>query len=203
MKRKPLYPLFLAGIGILTFSCNGGQQNKADTKTDDTVIVHIPDTAFYGHLGEGTGMSCLELITEEGDTMVLNKTDEDSGEDGVILGAVANYTDRFAIVTHNDNQSIKVALNMNELEQKWLSEGNPAQGFYLKPNGTAETLEQGRNPYGKWTLCNCRLVMHKNSEHTGENGTPNDTLDILELTPDSLVLQLVGSDTHTTYYHIR
>lgn len=152
MKRKLLYPLFLAGIGILTFSCNGGQQNKADTKTDDTATVHIPDTAFYGHLGEGTGMSCLELITEEGDTMVLNKTDEDSGEDGVILGAVANYTDRFAIVTHNDNQSIKVALNMNELEQRWLSEGNPGTRLLFKTGRHGRDIGTGAEPVRKMGL---------------------------------------------------
>lgn len=203
MKRKTAYPLLLAGICILIFGCTGGQQHKEDVKTDDTTTVHVSDTAFYGHLGEGTGMSCLELITEEGDTMVLNKTDEDSGEDGLMLGAIANYTDRFSVITRNDNQSVKVALNINELEQKWQSKGNKTDGFYLKPDGTAETLPRGENLYDKWTLCNCMLVMHRKGKDTHDTKMENDTLKILELTPDSLVLQHIGSDSSVTYYHIR
>lgn len=204
--KKGLTSYLLPILGISNFlisGCNGNSQTSEYLSADDSVAIHTPDTAFYGHLGEGTGMSCLELITDAGDTLVLNKTDEDSGEDGLILGAIANYTDRFSIVTRNDNQSVMIALNINELEQKWQSGTNQEKGFYLNTDGTAKSLSEGQYKYNKWALSNCQLIMLRESEGTHGSETRNDTLDILELTPDSLVLQKIHSNTSETFYHIQ
>lgn len=149
-----------------------------------------PDSAFYGHLGEGTGMSCLELITDGGDTLALNKTNEKTGEPGRILGEIANYTDQYAITTCDDDQSVNVALNINQLAQrKWQSDTDGRHGFQLEMNGKARPLATGQYKYDQWSLYNCSLILLRESEGIHGAGTRNDTLDILKLTPDSLVLQ--------------
>lgn len=157
---------------------------------NDSVTVYPPDTAFYGHLGEGTGMSSLELITHDGDTLALNKTNEKTGEPGRILGEIANYTDQYAITTCDDNQSVNVALNINQLTQRnWQSDTDKQHGFQLEMNGKARSLSAGTYHYNQWSLYNCKLILLQESEGVHGTATRNDTLDILKLTPDSLILQ--------------
>lgn len=203
MKKYLVYSIVPFGILSFVLGCTGGQQSNDYMETDDSSMIQMPDTALYGHLGEGTGMSCLELITGKGDTIVLNKTDEGSGEYGLILGAIANYTDSFTIVTRNDNQSIKIALNINGLQQKWQSKSDRKKGFHLKSDGTAKALSQGQYKYNKWTLCNCQLIMLRESNGIHGSETRNDTLDILALTSDTLVLQNIHSGSPETFYHVQ
>ena len=178
MRKGLIYPLLsMAVAASLLAGCTGGQQSKDYMEENDSVTVYPPDTAFYGHLGEGTGMSSLELITDDGDTLALNKTNEKTGEPGRILGEIANYTDQYAITTCDDNQSVNVALNINQL------------GFQLEMNGKARSLATGPYKYNQWSLYNCKLILLRESEGVHGAETRNDTLDILKLTPDSLVLQ--------------
>ena len=136
MKKELAFILFTVVIALA--GCMGNRDKGNDYMEEDSIrISNVPDTAFYGHLGDGTGMSCLQLVTNEGDTLVLNKTDEKSGEDGRILGEIANYTDQFAITTRDDNQSISVALNINQLAQSWQSQTDSLHGFSLLPDGKA------------------------------------------------------------------
>ena len=74
MRKGLIYPLLsMAVAASLLAGCTGGQQSKDYMEENDSVTVYPPDTAFYGHLGEGTGMSSLELITDDGDTLALKK----------------------------------------------------------------------------------------------------------------------------------
>ena len=145
MRKGLIYPLLsMAVAASLLAGCTGGQQSKDYMEENDSVTVYPPDTAFYGHLGEGTGMSSLELITDDGDTLALNKTNEKTGEPGRILGEIANYTDQYAITTCDDNQSVNVALNINQLAQrKWQSDTDKQHGFQLEMNGKARSLATG------------------------------------------------------------
>ena len=75
MKKSLIHPLvFMAAAAGLWAGCFDGQQGggQKETGRSETETTVAPDTAFYGHLGEGTGMSCLELVTESGVTLVLN-----------------------------------------------------------------------------------------------------------------------------------
>ncbi len=171
----------MAAAASFLLACTGGKQKPCEEGVKDSIAGALPDTAFYGHLGEGTGMSCLELVTDGGDTLVLNKTDERTGDLGRILGEIANYTDRYAITTCDDNQSVCVALNISQmLQKKWQSDTDRQRGFRLEADGKAYSLS-GKRVYKGWSLCNCDLVL---AQEVG-----NDTLAVLELSPDSLVLQ--------------
>lgn len=193
MKKSLIHPLVLmvAAAGLWA-GCFDGQQDAGQKEAgrSETGTAVAPDTAFYGHLGEGTGMSCLELVTESGDTLVLNKTDERTGDPGRILGEIANYTDRYAVTTRNDGQSVLVALNVSQLVQReWASDADSLHAFRLEADGKAQALPAGKHEDGEWGLYNCQLVLQEGHRLKTEGKTRKDTLDILELTPDSLVLQ--------------
>ena len=95
MKKELAFVLPLAMVALIGCIENGGKASNYMEEEDSVCMSCEPDTAFYGHLGDGTGMSCLQLVTNEGDTLLLNNTDEQSCQDGLILGEIANYTDLF------------------------------------------------------------------------------------------------------------
>ncbi|MCD8318561.1 MAG: lipocalin family protein, partial [Paraprevotella sp.] len=198
------WPSVAIAAGILS-GCWGGQKSKDYMEDQDstTTVVHTPDTAFYGHLGEGTGMSGLELITEDSDTLLLDKTNERTGEDGRILGEIANYTDQFAITTNDDNQCVNVALNISQLAQGWQSASDGQQSFRLSLDGKVKPLSSQQYKYNQWSLCNCELILQKETEGIHGAETRNDTLDILTLSPDSLVLQDIHTRTPEKFYRVK
>ena len=195
MKKSLLFSFVLGMSGLMSVvGCMDGSKNKDYVENEnienDSVVAYPADSAIYGHLGEETGMSCIQLITENGDSLTLNKTDENTGEDGLILGEIANYTDRYAVIVTPDSQSIKTALNVNQLVSNWKSVTDPVGGFRLFLNGKVKTInEQAGFKYNKWELYNCKLVLltEINGQHGAE--TRNDTLEILSLTLDSLTVR--------------
>ena len=188
---------------LLAAGCKGSQ-NGGQTGENDTTVVSVPDTALYGHLGEGTGMSCLELITDSQDTLVLNKTDEQTGEDGLILGEIANYTDRFSVVTDRDTLNIRIALNIDMLtERLWQSTADSRRGFCLKSDGAVETPAGQTDAYRRWTLCNCQLLLHDGDADAAGRTDRCDTMDILSLTRDSLTLRNIHSAQPESFQRIR
>lgn len=86
---------------------------------DTLLVVTMPEDALWGHLGEGTGMSVLEFITDKGDTLFIYKESEFTGEAGFILGSIRNYTDRFCITTTDSGQTLLKAVNVTQLQELW------------------------------------------------------------------------------------
>lgn len=124
--------IFAAVIcGICTMSCSNGNaegtQNTPEnarmgstgTKTDTLLVITMPQDAIWGHLGEATGMSVLEFITDSGDTLYINKESEITGHAGVIYGSVRNYTDRFCITTTDGGSTLMKAVNITEMQDLW------------------------------------------------------------------------------------
>ena len=77
----------------------------------------------------------------------------------------------------------------NSHKGKWQSDTDKQHGFQLEMNGKARSLATGPYKYNQWSLYNCKLILLRESEGVHGAETRNDTLDILKLTPDSLVLQ--------------
>lgn len=124
--------IFAAVIcGICTMSCNNGnaegtqntpgnaRMGSTGTKTDTLLVITMPQDAIWGHLGEATGMSVLEFITDSGDTLYINKGSEITGRAGVIYGSVRNYTDRFCITTTDGGSTLLKAVNITEMQDLW------------------------------------------------------------------------------------
>ena len=91
----------------------------ADNHQDTLLIITMPDSALWGHLGEGTGMSVLQFITDSGDTLYLNKESEYTGHLGTIYVSIRNYTDRFCITTTDNGETLLKAINVTEMQELW------------------------------------------------------------------------------------
>lgn len=199
MKRLSIGWAALTLLAVL-FGCEPpNRRASAPVETGDSVTAPLPDSTLYGHLGESTAMSCLEFITDEGDTLMLNKRSEYTGLYGEILGTVENYTDRFGIVVTDNRQSVGVAINLTQLAHTWHSAEQEGKGFCLKEGGHAEPLTPESPKCSGWRLYNGRLLFYR--QVMGEYGeeTRTDTTRILLLDTDSLVLWDRNNTLHRYY----
>lgn len=87
--------------------------------TDTLLLITMPKDALWGHLGEATGMSVIEFITDSGDTLYLRKESEITGSNGIIYGSIRNYTDRFCITTTDDGETLLKAVNVSQMQELW------------------------------------------------------------------------------------
>ena len=79
----------------------------------------MPKNALWGHLGEATGMSVIEFITDSGDTLYLKKEREITGRSAVIYGSIRNYTDRFCLTTTDGGEALLKAVNVSQMQELW------------------------------------------------------------------------------------
>lgn len=129
--RKTAYIFTALICGMSIGACHNGrtpdeqyqpdtQAKTAHTPTRDTLLViTMPENALWGHLGEGTGMSMLEFITDKGDTLYIKKESEITGKPGVIYGSIRNYTDRFCLTTTDGGETLVKAVNVTEMQELW------------------------------------------------------------------------------------
>ena len=129
--KKTAYILTAAAVLFSLASCHDktqGDENKrysiysiapAGPGVDTLLVITMPDNCIWGHMGEDTGMSVLEFITDDGDTLYINKTNDRTGEDGIIQGSIRNYTDRFCITVADDSTNLIKAVNVTELQEIW------------------------------------------------------------------------------------
>lgn len=185
--------LFTAGICFTSCKDKKEKAESVQSTTTSTEIL-VPDTALYGKLGEGTGMSCIEIITDEGDTLTLNKTNETTGDAGVLLGGTEHYDDPLTVTTDATQESILTLVNLRTLTRKWQ---NPASQNTLKleNNGKASATCNGKT-YNRWKMWNAHLLLDTPTEKTGEQEC--DTFEIRELNQDSLVI--AHKDNTFTFY---
>ena len=95
------------------------KNSSATHSTDTLLVITMPEDALWGRLGEGTGMSVLQFITDNGDTLYINKESEITGRAGTIYGGIRNYTDRFCITTTDGGATLLKAVNVTELQETW------------------------------------------------------------------------------------
>ncbi len=171
------YTLLLMGLSVLLLtSCKDWwkQGETEEGEGQDTIIVEppvtaLPDSTIWGHLGEDSGMSALEFITDGGDTLEIYRSDPYTGEDGRLLGDIRNYKDHFAITLAPGGETMLTAINATQLDEVWKK---------------AET-----EPYDGWTIWNGKIVL--SSQQKQEVGIVNrlDTMNIEWLDGDSLVIR--------------
>lgn len=191
--RKEMKRISLAITVIALFMVAGCKDTKqGNTQLEvETEVITLPDSTLWGHLGEDTGMSILQFITDEGDTLEVYRTDPFSGEDGHLAGSIRNYTDRFALtVTSYDNidgyesgmSALRVAINASQLAATWK---NDKGEMSLKQDGT---IAASQLPYNGWKLWNGHILMASQQEQEVGTVARIDTMDILLLNDDSLIL---------------
>ena len=183
MKRK--LALAIAVLPLIVGCKPTAQKTGGDTpKTDSTqVTTALPDSTLWGHLGEDTGMSTLQFITDQGDTLDIYRSSQYTGEDGNLMGEVRNYTDRFAITLSEGGETMLTAINATQLAQKWQAENGSID---IKPDGTVASQNL---TYNGWKLWNGHILLSSLQHQEYGDVTRVDTMDILVLDEDSLIIR--------------
>lgn len=158
---------FLAG-------CNGKQPTPT-TVTDSLVMdtVALLDSTIYGRCGDGTAMHSLELITDKGDTLMLdvNLDSVPNVKGGMTVG------DRMAVILADGVDGEKVTrevLNLTTLLGKWSALD---RSFEIKEGGVVVSGQIEPKPYTEWKIYNGLLILS------------SDTFSVFRLQPDSLFLE--------------
>lgn len=185
MKSRIVPCIILCAYAILFSNCKREQTGKIENIEGDSIetVTTVNDSTLWGHLGTDTGMSALQFITDDNDTLELYRTDPYTGTDGRLTGDIRNYTDRFAITISADGESMTTAINATQLAQTWNTENGSID---MKDDGVIISKNLA---YDGWKLWNGRILL--SSQQQMEYGLVNrvDTMDIMLLTDDSLVIR--------------
>jgi hypothetical protein len=176
--KKILYA-FVALMVIAMASCNGNGTKRAvlSAAGDSTNVVEVDenDSTVYGVAGDGSAMHSLELITDDGDTIIY-LMNLDSDTDPVVGGIMTG--DRMAVIGYKDGDGEMIAnkvINITTLLGKWTSID---KNFQIEEGGKIESyVKAEQNPWTSWRISNGRLVINR------------DTFDINNLSADSLSLE--------------
>lgn len=189
MKKALYVPLLMASVLMSNCHCSKtGDPNSPDSAsllTGDSLQTPA-DSTLWGRMGEGTSMNVMEFITDNGDTLYLQRYSEQTEQEGEVVGFVRNFTDRFAVTTRGKNidegNSIQTCVNVSQMMGTWKGkDGN----LSLYVDGSADN---GFAHYTSWQMVNGMIVLSgKISTEYGETDRI-DTMQIQYLDDDSLKL---------------
>lgn len=170
---KHLIALNIMALAVTLFTNCGGSKPQENASSEDTLDVSVADTTFYGVCGEGSMMSTLEVIDDDGKSSEF-LIDEENGSE--LLGGVF-AGDKMALTyfKQGDDLVLDKALNLTTLLGRWTSLD---RNFTINEDGSIESSSQVESrPYTSWSICNAHLVLNA------------DTFDVLTLDADSLLLE--------------
>lgn len=199
MKRIIILPLALIAMACITTisSCKpdkSGDGQDSDTIVGDTLQQEL-DSTLWGHLGEGTAMSVLEFITDKGDTLYLQRTSEQTGEDATMLGDIEVGANRYAIITNgaavDEGHSIRQCLNVSQMMGTWKNE---TMQLTLSADGSASC---NTVKFTEWKQVNGKFILSgKTTTEYGETDRV-DTMTIIDLWSECLQFITPQHDTIT------
>ena len=186
MKNKVLFTVIAAAA--LTSACNNkAQQEVPVSQTDTLETVEDKNATVFGMCGDGSAMNTLQLIADNGDTLVLGL--EEAHENNKVFGGYG-CGDRMAVVLNDDKTEAELVINETTLLGNWLMpnpfDGSSVVGISLKDGGVAESIDQSGLNYKSWKIADGKLEIVS----VREGGSEEDETDIYEirkLDADSLV----------------
>ena len=190
---KRLESIVLVAAAVVTMgSCGGGKSQQPAEVADEveqTVVVDINrDSMVYGICGNGSAMNTLQLISDTGDTLILNITE--ANENGKCFGGLQGG-DRIAVVLSNETTASMV-INQSALLGDWVMpnpiDGSSEMGIRIKEGGIAESIDQPSMAFRSWRLFNGKLEIVAIREGGAEEEEVN-LYDLVSLGSDSLVFK--------------
>ena len=193
--RKNLFFLILVAGTTIMMSCGGrgGGQQTAVAEDDTSAVNVIPtDKTLYGLCGDGTAMNTLQLLRDNGDTLVLSITN--AMEAGQVFGGL-QVGDRIAVLPNATNSEAVIVINQNALLGDWVMpnpiDGSSEVGIRIKEGGVAESIDQSSIIYKTWKLFNGRLEILSQRDGGGDEEELN-LYELVKLGPDSLVYRTMN-----------
>ena len=183
---KKIGIVLLVAAGILTMGSCGNKSEKVPFDNGDSLGIEV-DSTLYGICGEATSMNMLQMITDTGDTLMLDISA--AKENDQVFGGL-QVGDRMAVLP-NDNKTVaNTVINQTTLLGNWVMPnpiaGSDEVGISIKEGGVAESIDQGSIIYRTWRLSKGRLEIVLVREG-GNDVEELNVYDILKLTADSLV----------------
>ena len=194
MRKFLFFCMAAAGMTIM-MSCGGkgDQQQVAEEEEDSTAVNMIPtDKTLYGLCGEGTAMNTLQLLRDNGDTLVLSITN--AVESGQVFGGLL-VGDRLAVLPNATGSEAVIVINQNDLLGDWVMpnpiDGSSEVGIRIKEGGVAESIDQSSIIYKTWKIFNGRLEILSQRDGGGDEEELN-LYELVKLGPDSLVYRTLN-----------
>ena len=197
---KKLVILSVTMTTVMLLSCGGKQQSQVE-ETQDSINIEdiVPrDHTIYGVCTDGTAMNTLEMVTDNGDTLLLSLTT--AQEVGKVFGGL-QVSDRVAVVADNAKKEAKLVINLNTLMGDWVMpdpiDGSSEIGIRIKEGGVAESIDQSVIVYRTWKIFNGELEIELMREGGGDEEEQN-RYEILTLGPDTLAYRTLGKPRDET-----
>ena len=195
---KKIGIILLVAAAVLTMGSCGNKTQKVPFDNGDSANMSI-DSTLYGICGEATSMNMLQMLTDTGDTLMLDISNANDNEQ--VFGGL-QVGDRMAVVPNEDMTSAKIVINQTTLLGNWVmpnpSDGSDEVGISIKEGGVAESIDQGTIIYRTWRLVkgHLEIVLVRDGANDVEE---LNIYDILKLTADSLVYK----DSEETFEYSR
>ena len=195
---KKIGIILLVAAAVLTMGSCGNKTQKVPFDNGDSANMSI-DSTLYGICGEATSMNMLQMLTDTGDTLMLDISNANDNER--VFGGL-QVGDRMAVVPNEDMTSAKIVINQTTLLGNWVMpnpiDGSDEVGISIKEGGVAESIDQGTIIYRTWRLVkgHLEIVLVRDGANDVEE---LNVYDLLKLTTDSLVYK----DSEETFEYSR
>jgi hypothetical protein len=183
---KKIGIMLLVTAAVLTMGSCGNKTEKVPFDNGDSLGMNV-DSTLYGICGEATSMNMLQMITDTGDTLML---DISNAKDNDLVFGGLQVGDRMAVLPNDTKTVAKTVINQTTLLGNWVMpnpiDGSDEVGISIKEGGVAESIDQGSIIYRTWRLNQGRLeiVLVRDGANDVEE---LNVYDIVKLTSDSLV----------------
>ena len=191
--------MLVAAVVMTMSSCGGKTQQVPFDNGDSTDMSAMQDPTIYGVCGEGSAMNTLQIVTDLGDSIVLDLNY--ARENNQVFGGL-QAGDRMAVVPNSKKTEALIVVNQADLLGNWVMpnplDGSDEVGFRIKEGGILEGIEQSSLTFKTWRLVRGKLETVAVREGGGEEEEVN-IYDLVKVRPDSLILK----DNDDTYEYGR
>lgn len=199
MKKVFIVMVLVAAVAGTMSSCGGKSQQVPFDNGDSTDMSGLQDPTIYGICGDGSAMDTLQIVTDLGDTILLDIAY--ANENKQVFGGI-QAGDRMAVVPNSKNTEALIVINQAALLGNWVMpnplDGSDEVGFRIKEGGILEGIEQSSLAYKTWRLVRGKLEIISVREGAGEEEEVS-LYDLVKLAPDSLIIK----DSEDTYEYGR
>lgn len=176
----------MAAVVLSIGGCGNKQQQNYDDYRDTTEVDVIDKPTIYGVAANTTTGDTLKLVTDNGDTLVIDITK--AHKDMKVIGKI-QQGDRMVVVSDPNRKYGEIVINQNMLLGDWIMpdpiDGGTNVGISIKEGGVAESIEMTNITYRTWKIVDGQLEIISIREGGGQEEEVN-YYDITKLTADSL-----------------
>lgn len=184
--KKTLFFGIMSAVVLSIGGCGNKQQQNYDDYRDTTEVDVIDKPTIYGVAANTTTGDTLKLVTDNGDTLVIDITK--AHKDMKVIGKI-QQGDRMVVVSDPNKKYGEIVINQNMLLGDWIMpdpiDGGTNVGISIKEGGVAESIEMTNITYRTWKIVDGQLEIISIREGGGQEEEVN-YYDITKLTADSL-----------------